>query len=946
MADFIPPIVVDIISRSTGFKAGVDKAKGDMSGLSSAAEKDTQKVSAASQDMESDVKAHTSKAGAAFKGMGTALGAATLGAGVAIGAAAYEGVKSAAGFQTAMTQLVTGAGEAEKNIGLVSSGIQAMAPTVAQTPAQLAKGMYLIESAGYHGAAGLTVLQSAAEGAATGGAQMSDVANVLTTAMHDYAIPASRSNAVTSALIQTVALGKTHLGDLSTAMASVMPVASSMGVSFQNVTGAMSTMTVAGMTAHRAGTNLAFMLRAFGAPGKAGVAALQSVHLSAQKLKDTMSKQGLPAALALVTDAIGKTFPKGSVAATGALKDITGGAAGLNTALMLSGKNAGTFAANSKQIGTVLDGSAKSVQGFGKASGDLGFQFDALKAQMSASLISIGTAIMPAISKVMPAISKALAAIMGAVGPALKAIMPAITSVIGEIGPALKAVMPAITSVIKTVAPIFSNLVKEVLPIVAPLLKIFGPLIAQIGKAFAPVLAAIGPILKSLIPALAPLLKLFGSLATEFGGVAAAVLKDFGPTIALLAGSLGKVFGQLQKSGAIAALGKMFEKIAPPLASLVSQLISGLMPIIEDLIPALAPIIGLVGGLAAGLLKLGPVKDVILAVVGAMIAWKVITTIMAAAQAALDIVMDANPLGLIVLAIIAVVAAVTEVVKHFGFFEHIAKEVWGAIKSVITGAVHAVSHVISSVFGAIVKTLAGIWHAIEHGVSAAWDAIKHAVASAVDAVGHLIGSIAGKIAGAVSGVFDAAVKFGAKILHGIINGIGDLVSTVAGFIANIATGLWHAAESAFTAAVHFGEHIVTGIGHALIALPGVVLHAIESIPVIGKAIKVALSVGKSVVGQALGAVGLAQGAVVAKPTLAMIGEGSEPEAVLPLSQLRKMLTGAPGEFYPAQGAGGGAQAKGGLTVGSVVINGTNQTNAQIVNDLYLRLRPLLTAPAY
>ena len=68
--------------------------------------------------------------------------------------------------------------------------------------------MFLIESAGYHGAAGLTVLKSAAEGAAVGGAQMSTVADALTTAMNDYNILTDRANAWTSALIQTVADGE------------------------------------------------------------------------------------------------------------------------------------------------------------------------------------------------------------------------------------------------------------------------------------------------------------------------------------------------------------------------------------------------------------------------------------------------------------------------------------------------------------------------------------------------------------------------------------------------------------------------------------------------------------------------------------------------------------------------------------------------------------------
>ncbi|MGD0386774.1 MAG: hypothetical protein ABSB73_11650, partial [Solirubrobacteraceae bacterium] len=253
MPDLIPPIVVEIISRSGGFEEGIDKAKADMAGLSAAAndaagdadqamqdadesieghaekigsnmeglagdvamgvgavpaaaedtkaavadadetiaghaasigsnmeglagdvavgmgavpaaaqdaEAGAERVSSATSDMRAGAASDAEATGGAFEGMGKKIGLAALGAGAVLGGAAYEGVKASADFQTAMTQLVTGAGEAQKNIGLVSQGILAMAPTVAQTPAELAKGMYLIESAGYHGAAGLSVLKA------------------------------------------------------------------------------------------------------------------------------------------------------------------------------------------------------------------------------------------------------------------------------------------------------------------------------------------------------------------------------------------------------------------------------------------------------------------------------------------------------------------------------------------------------------------------------------------------------------------------------------------------------------------------------------------------------------------------------------------------------------------------------------------------------------------
>jgi hypothetical protein len=43
------------------------------------------------------------------------------------------------------------------------------------------------------------------------------------------------------------------------------------------------------------------------------------------------------------------------------------------------------------------------------------------------------------------------------------------------------------------------------------------------------------------------------------------------------------------------------------------------------------------------------------------------------------------------------------------------------------------------------------------------------------------------------------------------------------------------------------------------------------------------------IGSALGVLGLKEGAIVSKPTVAMLGEGKEPEAVVPISKIEALL---------------------------------------------------------
>src|SRR5665213_722123 len=131
--------------------------------------------------------------GVAKAGLMAVGGLAVVGAGIGVVA-----VKMAADFQTSVTQLATGAGESVKNLKLISDGILAMAGQVGQTPIDLAKGIYMIESAGYHGAAALDILKVAAEGAKVGNADLAVVTDAVTTSLNAYHLPASQAAEVTN----------------------------------------------------------------------------------------------------------------------------------------------------------------------------------------------------------------------------------------------------------------------------------------------------------------------------------------------------------------------------------------------------------------------------------------------------------------------------------------------------------------------------------------------------------------------------------------------------------------------------------------------------------------------------------------------------------------------------------------------------------------------------
>jgi phage-related protein len=209
-----------------------------------------------------------------------------------------------------------------------------------------------------------------------------------------------------SALIATVANGKTHLQDLASSLGKVLPTASALGVKLPDVAGALATLTNSGMSARLATMHLNNTLLAMAAPSSTAQKSMQAVGLSAQQVKDTLSHQGLGAALQMVEQHVGATFPKSSVAYVTAMKNILGGTTGYTTALALGGKSAEAYSHNVTNIGKAFDSSKGQVQGWGDTSKDLNTKVDMLKGTFQAWMIELGQKLIPIVTDVVSWVQK------------------------------------------------------------------------------------------------------------------------------------------------------------------------------------------------------------------------------------------------------------------------------------------------------------------------------------------------------------------------------------------------------------------------------------------------------------------------------------------------------------------------------------------------------------
>lgn len=355
--------------------------------------------------------------------------------------------------------------------------------------------------------------------------------------------------------------------------------------------------------------------------------------------------------------------------------------------------------------------------------------FAPVMAKALTAVSNLFTQLLPQLNKFFQASAQLMGPLIGGLGDIAKQLLPLFTAGIKAAVPVLRPLLDGLGSLVAGILPGLITLVKASAPAVRVLAQIFGTLGKDLGAffaAFAPVLGPSGVLLKAfldLIGALLPIVaKLAGVFATalapvfvQFAGVirsllpfltiigkvlaalASAVLGDLvaafsalaglliaiGPSLKIFADALSQSFAVLENSGVFAVLGNTLEAIIPPLAKLINLVIAQLapeLPIIITLVSQFATI--LVDLLAAGLTavlsgitflltKMPFLVPLIGAITAVWVAW--------------NLVMAANPIGLIIIAVGALIGAIVLLATHWG-------RVWGDIKNWAMDAWNFLTH--------------------------------------------------------------------------------------------------------------------------------------------------------------------------------------------------------------------------------------------------------------
>ncbi len=270
---------------------------------------------------------------------------------------------------------------------------------------------------------------------------------------------------------------------------------------------------------------------------------------------------------------------------------------------------------------------------------------------------------------------------------------------------------------------------------------------------------------------------------------------------------LATVGGEAEKAGGVfSRLGGVFSRLTAPVTGLASKIKGGLLTAVRGAGPAFGVLKqaaedGLVnvarrGGEAwRGLQsKIGGIGSKISEFVGKSKIASLATKAWSVVQAGFNLVMDANPIGLVILAIAALVAGVVYAYTHFKTFRD----------------------VVNDVFKAVAAAAMWLWHNIFEPV---WNGIMGVVKGAIDYVKGVItvglDLITGKWGKAWS---DAKAAFG-RILHDLLgdasNGIANLEHTILSAVSNAGSWLLDAGRNVVMGLVHGITNAIGSIGSAM-----------------------------------------------------------------------------------------------------------------------------------
>jgi phage-related protein len=417
----------------------------------------------------------------------------------------------------------------------------------------------------------------------------------------------------------------------------------------------------------------------------------------------------------------------------------------------------------------------------------------------------------------------------------LKVVLPKLTSGFQQIATAIGGVATRVTAMLKTSAA--TSQLQTILSGTARVVQNLGKFLAPVIAAFIRIGAVAMPILVQLTSGIGAAGDKFnafvqhaadtGNLTQWINGAVNAfksifsVVKDLGSIVSSvfgamqdagggLSGVLGPILGQVktfldsaQGHDTLVSLFRALQSVSQSFGQVFGAVLKAVAPAIPPLADAFARLASTVSAMLLPVITfLAPILQNVATFIQQNMTW--ITPLLiaiglwTAAQWLLNIALNANPIGLVVLAIGVLIAIVATIITYWGPISGFFKGLWQGIVTAFNAAIDWIKNAfttavdwVKGVWGGISGWFSGLWAGITGGVSDAMSWVRQRFSDAWSFIKGVWGSVGSFFSGIWSGIgngLKSALNGAIRIINGAIDGLNFIPGVNISHISYLARG--------------------------------------------------------------------------------------------------------------------------------------------------------------
>lgn len=742
------------------------------------------------------------------------------------------GLKVASDFDSAMSGVKAISGATGEEFDALRAKAIELGGETAFSANEVAEAMTEMAKAGWDSQQILDGMSGVLDAAAASGENLGTVSTIVADAMTGFGMEAKESTRVADLLTQAANSGTIGINDLGESFKYIAPVASSMGLSIEDVTTALSAMSMSGIKGSQAGTSLRGVFTRMVKPTDQVAAAMDELGIVLTNSDGTFKSldqilSEMRGSFSGLTDEQ-KTY----YAATLAGQE---GMSGLLSLLNMSQEEYDEIAASMDNAGGVAKETAEVMRD------NLSADVEELMGSLESLAITLASLIVPALRDFVQWLTQLINKFT-ALSPETQKTILMIAGIAAAIGPVILVIGKLVTAV-GSVVTAFGKIKAAIPAIKAGFVAIKG----AIAGISAPVVAVV-----AVIATLVAAFKHLWDTNEEFRNNIIGIWNEIKDT---LSGFFDGIVERLN------ALGFDFENIMDVLKAAWDAFCSLLAPVFEGVFQNISNILKTVTGVLTGILDvfiglftgnwdqfLQGIKGIFESIWNGIVSWiqNIWNTIIGLLDAFLNLfgtnienVMTSisnffqsvwngiksffgnlweNLKSIVSTAIKEIQNTITNILNAIvTFWQNIwngiktfASTVWNSIKSVITSTFNAIKGTIENILNGISTTWSNIWNGIKSAVSTIWNGIKSVVSGAINSVKGTIQSILGTIQNVWSNGWNTVKNTLNNAWEGIKTGVSNGINNVLSFIRELPGKIVSALGNIGSLLVNAGKSIING----------------------------------------------------------------------------------------------------------------------------------------